>query len=316
LRDGGTVGRRDDDPSLVRLYLDKVGEERLLTKDEEQALAQTIEAGVRAAEALEESGPLLSAEGRAALDEMVAAGERARQRFVRANLRLVVSIARQWTRSGIPILDLIQEGNLGLMRAVERFDYRKGFRFSTYATWWIRQAIRRAVANTGRLVRLPVHTGEALARVLRDQHRLEERRGDDASDLKALAASTGLPARQVSMLLRLAPDPASISEPVGEDAVDLGALIADTTAVAPDDAALAAALPEEVARLLACLDTRDRSVVSLRFGLGGDEPWSLDAIGRALGLSREGVRQSQARALRALRRAAGASPEIRELLSA
>ncbi|MGH9222425.1 MAG: sigma-70 family RNA polymerase sigma factor [Acidimicrobiales bacterium] len=302
--------------SLLRLYLDEVGAEPLLTREDEQALARAIAAGHVAARELQGDLTAIDTERRASLEQTVLTGARARQRFVRANLRLVVSVARQWSRSELPLLDLIQEGNLGLMRAVDGFDHERGFRFSTYATWWIRQAIRRAVANSGRLVRLPVHVGETLARVLQEQHRLEESLRQGPIPLTALAASTGLAPQRVSMLLALAPQPASISEPMGDSGVELGEVIADSAAVSPADAALARLVPDEVERLLSTLESRDREVLVLRFGLGGDEPWSLDSVGQALGLSREGVRLSQARALRTLRRAIDSSPEIRELLTA
>jgi RNA polymerase primary sigma factor len=299
--------------NAVRLYLDEIRREPLLTKREEEALARTIESGRRAAEELARTDVPPAAQ-RAALEEAVAVGVRARQQFIRANLRLVVSVARQWSHSRLPLLDLAQEGNVGLMRAVERFDYRRGFRFSTYATWWIRQSITRAVANSGRLVRLPVHTGDALTRVLREQRRLEEDQGSRPSP-ESVATAVGLRPEQVSNLLRLAPEPVSLFEPVGESGRELSSVVADTTAASPLDSAAASLIPAEVDRLLAALGSRDRQVVSLRFGLNGEEPWSLDAIGRRLSLSREGVRQSQARALRILRRLALASPETRELLA-
>ena len=197
---------------------------------------------------------------------------------------------------------------------MDRFDHQRGFRFSTYATWWIRQAISRAVANSGRLVRLPARTGEALTRVLRERHRLAEHPGGVPS-LETLAASTGLRPEQVSRLLQVATEPVSISEPMGEGGLELGAAITDVTAPSPPDAVLTAMLPDEVERLLALLDGLDRKVISLRFGFEGDEPWSMEAIAGALGLTPKAVRQSHARALRALRRAALASPGTRELLA-
>ncbi len=304
---------RDNGPDPVRLYLDEIGREPLLSKEEEAALGQAIEQGRQAALELER-GATLSADARSALEDAAAAGERARQRLIRANLRLVVSVARQWSRTGLPLLDLVQEGNLGLIRAVERFDYRRGFRFSTYATWWIRQAIGRAVANSGRLVRLPVHTGEALRRVLREQRRLEDDQGGTPTP-GSLASHVGLRPEQVVALLRLAPDSVSISEPLGDDGRELGSVVADTTAMSPADLALASLLPTEVDRLLDALESRDRQVMSLRFGLRGDARLTVDATAGALGLSRETVRQSQARALRTLRRLALLSPETRELLA-
>ncbi len=306
---GGTADAVDG----LRLYLAEIGREPLLTKSEEECLARAMECGRCAADRLAAERELLLHERRA-LEDAVVAGERARQRFLRANLRLVVSIARQWARSGTPLPDLIQDGNLGLMRAVERFDYRRGFRFSTYATWWIRQAIGQAVANSGRLVRLPVHTGEAVRRVLREQRRLEDDRGGRAS-LDAVGLALGLQPEQVSTLLRLALEPVSISEPLGEDHHELGSVVADSNAMLPDDAALMPFVSVEIDRLLEALDGRDRQVMVLRFGLDGSDPWSLEAIGLHLGISREAVRQSQVRALRILRRLALASPETREPLA-
>jgi RNA polymerase sigma factor (sigma-70 family) len=306
---GGSASGLD----AFRLYLDEIGHEPPLSKDEEEALGRAIEQGRQALRELERSAAL-SADERSALEEAGAAGERARQRLIRANLRLVVSVARQWSRAGLPLLDLVQEGNLGLLRAVERFDHRRGFRFSTYATWWIRQAIGRAVANSGRLVRLPVHTGEALRRVVREQRRLEDDQSGRATP-ESVASRVGLRPEQVVALLRLAPEPVSISEPLGPGGRELGSVVADTTAMAPADLALASLLSAEVARLLDALETRDRQVMSLRFGLRGDAPLTVDAIAEVLGVSRESVRHSQARALRTLRRLALLSPETHELLA-
>ena len=309
------MGDVNDDESLLRLYLQEIGREPLLTKADEARLAHFIEEGRRAREELTRTeDESMTSDRRAALEELVAASERGRHQFVRANLRLVVAVARHWTGRGLPLLDLIQEGNLGLLRAVERFDYRRGFRFSTYATWWIRQALSRAVANTGRLVRLPAHTGEALSRVLREQRRLTEHEGRVPS-IECLAADTGLPAQQVSRLLQLAAEPVSMCAPMGENGQELGAAITDVTAPSPPEAVLTALLPGEVERLLSLLDSLDRKVISLRFGFGGDEPLSIDAIAGAVGLTPSAVRQSHARALRTLRRAAFASPGTRELLA-
>ncbi|MDQ4132088.1 MAG: sigma-70 family RNA polymerase sigma factor [Actinomycetota bacterium] len=303
-----------DAVNLLRLYLDSIGREPLLSKDDEKLLARAIEAGRRATAELERLDARDACGRRMTLEQTVIAGEQARQRFVRANLRLVVSVARQWSGSSLPLLDLIQEGNVGLLRAVERFDYRRGFRFSTYATWWIRQAIARAVANTGRLVRLPVNTGEALRRVLREQRRLEEETGARPS-IDAVATACGLGAEEVSRLLRLAPEPVSISQPLNDGEDELGSILADPAAASPPELALSVLVSEEIAHLLTVLDARDRQVVPLRFRFDDGRPWTLDAVGHALGLSREGVRQCQARALRALRRAATASPGTRELLA-
>ena len=308
------MGDVNDDEGLLRLYLQEIGREPLLTKADEARLAQAIEAGRRASEELARDDGNLEPDRRAALEELVAAGERSRQQFVRANLRLVVAVARHWSGYGLPLLDLIQEGNLGLLRAVERFDHQRGFRFSTYATWWIRQALSRAAASSGRVVRLPAHTGEALTRVLREQRRLTEHQGHPPS-LEHLAAGTGLPAQQVSRLLQLAAAPLSMSAPMGDDGQELGATITDVTAPSPAEAVFTALLPGEVERLLGLLDTLDRKVIKLRFGFGGDEPLSIDAIAGTMGLTPKAVRQSHARALRTLRRAALASSGTRELLA-
>ncbi|HEX2192131.1 MAG TPA: sigma-70 family RNA polymerase sigma factor [Acidimicrobiales bacterium] len=304
-----------EDEGLLRQYLREIGREPLLSREDEARLAQAIEAGRQASQelGLAEDDNLTSAD-RAALEELAVTGERARDQMVRANLRLVVALARHWRGNGLSLLDLIQEGNLGLLRAVERFDYQRGFRFSTYATWWIRQAISRAVATSGRLVRLPTHTGEALTSVLRERQRLADHPGGTPS-LQSLARGTGLRPQQVSRLLQLAAYPVSISEPVGEDGQELGAAITDVTAPSPPEAVLTAMLPGEVERLLARLDSLDRKIISLRFGFEGDEPWSMEAIAGALSLTSTAVRRSQARALRTLRRAALASPGTRELLA-
>ncbi len=303
-----------DEAGLLQQYLDEIGREPLLTKEDEASLGEALERGRRATEELRHHHETLTRQRRAALEELVAQGERSRDRFIRANLRLVVAVAKQWTRSGLGLSDLIQEGNVGLMRAVERFDHRRGFRFSTYATWWIRQGIARGVANSGRLVRLPVRTGDELTRVLREQRRLEERDGRPPP-IDSVASACGLPPESVSRLLQLAPSPVSMAEPMGDDGSELGSAIADTMATSPAEAAAAAALPAEVDRLLGLLDATERKVMSLRFGLADDEPWSLEAIARTLDLSPQKVRQSQARSLRILRRAALASPETRELLA-
>ena len=300
---------------LVRLYLSEIGREPLLSRDEEESLARAMEEGKRAAATLLDGRNALGEADRRCLELAVVEGERARQRFVRANLRLVVSVARRWTRSGMPLLDLIQEGNVGLMRAVDGFDYRLGFRFSTYASWWIRQAITRAIANTGRLVRLPVHTGNALNQLLQEIGQLEGSLGTTPS-VESLALATGIPAPKVVKLLQLSHRPVSIFEPVGDDGDELGSLLADVTAASPGEAALASVLPTEVARLLDRLDSGDREIVSLRFGFVGGEPSSLEGIADILGLSQSEVRQRLSRALRVLRRAASASPGLRDLLAA
>jgi RNA polymerase sigma factor (sigma-70 family) len=282
-----------------RLYLDEVGRHPLLTKDDEIELSQAYEAGLEAQLKLADTDP--DDPARPDLEAVADHGEWARRKMIESNLRLVVSIARRFSATGLPLGDLVQEGNLGLLRAVEKFDWRKGFKFSTYATWWIRQAIQRGIANTGRTIRLPAHAGDSLLRLHKVRAQLEAELERDPT-IAELANELDLPAEKVKELLLVAPDPVSLAEPVSEDGeTELGDLVQDQNAESPFDAAARAMLPAEIDKLLAILDERERSILSLRFGLDRGEPRTPDEVGELVNLSRERVRQIEARALSRLR---------------
>ncbi len=270
-----------DDEDLVRLYLTDIGQHALLTKEDEVRLAEAIEAGAEAADELARSVDVRPTRRRE-LRRAVRHGQQAEQAFVQSNLRLVVSIAKKYQASGLPLLDLIQEGNLGLMHAVEKFDWRKGFKFSTYATWWIRQAITRGIANTGRTIRLPVHAGDTLARLQKSRSRLEVTLGR-APTVAELARETEMTEERVTEALCYAGEPLSLSEPLREDGdAELGDVVEDHGAASPFDVAAVAVLPDEVARLLAPLDEREREILRLRFGLDRGEPRTLEEVGARL----------------------------------
>jgi len=289
-----------DEEDLVRLYLTDIGQYPLLTKEDEVRLAQQIEKGVEAREKLESEEKVTAAEKRD-LKRLDRNGARAEKKFVQSNLRLVVSIAKKYQASGLPLLDLIQEGNLGLMHAVEKFDWRKGFKFSTYATWWIRQAITRGIANTGRTIRLPVHAGDTLARLQKARTRLELKYGRPAT-LTELAADVEMPEDKITEALRFANEPLSLSEPLREDGdAELGDVVEDRGAASPFEVAATSLLPDEIARLLAPLDEREREILKLRFGLDRGEPRTLEEVGEHFNLTRERIRQIEARAMSKLR---------------
>ncbi len=288
------------DEDLVRLYLNDVGKYGLLTKADEVRLAQSVEAG-RDARAELSGGGELTASRQRELRRLVRHGEEATQTFVKANLRLVVSIAKRYQAAELPLLDLVQEGNLGLIHAVEKFDWRKGFKFSTYATWWIRQAITRGIANTGRTVRLPVHAGDLLNRVVKARARLEGKLGRRPTTAE-LAEDLGLDEYKVIEVIRYVAEPMSLSEPLRADSdAELGDVVEDPSAVSPFDAAAASLLSGEVAKLLVVLDDRERTILRLRFGLDRGEPRTLDEVGAHFNLTRERIRQIEARAMSKLR---------------
>ena len=289
-----------DEEDLVRLYLNDIGQYPLLTRNDEVRLAQQIEGGNAARGELEKATGLSATEKRE-LRRAVTDGELAQRTFVQSNLRLVVSIAKKYQAFGLPLLDLIQDGNLGLMHAVEKFDWRKGFKFSTYATWWIRQAITRGIDNTGRTIRLPVHAADVLSRLQKARARLELKLCRPAT-LNELAVEVDMPEDKVTETLRFAAEPLSLSSPLREDGdAELADVVEDRSAESPFDLAAIALLPAEIDKLLAPLDRRERQILVLRFGLDQSEPRTLEEVGDYFNLTRERIRQIEARAMSRLR---------------
>jgi RNA polymerase sigma factor (sigma-70 family) len=285
----------------IGMYLDEVSSHGLLEAEDEVRLARTIEAGRRAARRLEGDDSRLTAEERRLLEQAVDAGDEAKAAFIRANLRLVISIAKRYAGRGLDLLDLIQEGNLGLIRAVEKFDWRKGFKFSTYATWWIRQAITRGLGNNGRTIRLPVHMVDVVRTVQETGLTLQEttRRAPTIEEISSLS---GLERDKVVVALNAPTDCVSLDRPVGDDGdADLGDFIADDQAVDPFVIVVEGARRSELRRALQLLDERERLVIVLRYGLEGDPPRTLSDVGKELGITRERVRQVESRALSKLR---------------
>ena len=296
------VGRRkpsaESTVDLTRRYLSELGDYPLLTAEDEVRLAQAIEAG-RDAERELASGNVTAARRRQLLATIDGATD-ARRCFIQSNLRLVVSIAKRYQGTGLPLLDLIQEGNLGLMRAVEKFDHRKGFKFSTYATWWIRQAIGRGIADKGRTIRLPSHLIDTLAALSRSSAALLKSLGREPTAAE-LSSDTGIALDKVEAALNAAPDLVSLSAHVGDDDGELGDLLADDSAVAPFDAAAAALQRDDLMSLLGHLNPREQEILALRFGLVDDRPLTLDEVGQRYNLTRERIRQIEAKALTKLR---------------
>jgi RNA polymerase nonessential primary-like sigma factor len=285
---------------LVRVYLNGIGKTALLTASDEVELAKRIEAGVFAAHMLEVEQQI-SPSRRKDLTSLVRDGERAKNHLLEANLRLVVSLAKRYTGRGMPLLDLIQEGNLGLIRAVEKFDYAKGFKFSTYATWWIRQAITRGMADQGRTIRLPVHLVEQVNKISRIKRDLHQQLGREATH-EELAEESGLTPEKVSDLLDHSRDPVSLDMPVGtEEDAPLGDFIEDAEAEDAENAVISGLLQDDLRRVLATLDEREQAVIRMRFGLGDGQPRTLDQIGKSFGLSRERVRQIEREVMSKLR---------------
>jgi RNA polymerase nonessential primary-like sigma factor len=285
---------------LVRVYLNEIGKVALLTAADEVELAKRIEAGLYAEHLLAASNNFSAARKRD-LRALVRDGERAKDHLLRANLRLVVSLAKRYTGHGMPFLDLIQEGNLGLIRAVEKFDYTKGFKFSTYATWWIRQAISRAMADQSRTIRLPVHLVEQVNKLQRIRRELNQQLGREATHAE-LALELDLSEERVRELIDLSRDLVSLDQTVGaDDDAALGDFIADDTAPAAEAAVEAGLMRRQLQSVLGTLEAREAAVVRMRYGLDDGQPRTLDEIGRAFKLSRERIRQIERETMAKLR---------------
>ncbi|MFD4996623.1 RNA polymerase sigma factor [Streptomyces buecherae] len=285
---------------LFRQYLREIGRIPLLSAAEEVELARRVEAGLFAEEKL--AGAVdLDSQLALDLDRLVVLGRMAKRRLIEANLRLVVSVAKRYVGRGLTMLDLVQEGNLGLIRAVEKFDYARGYKFSTYATWWIRQAMSRALADQARTIRVPVHVVELINRVVRVQRRMLQERGQEPTAAE-VAEHLGVPEERVSEVRRLAQEPISLHTPVGEeDDVALGDLIEDGDATSPVESAAFLLLREHLEAVLSTLGERERKVVQLRYGLTDGRPRTLEEIGRIFGVTRERIRQIESKTLGKLR---------------
>jgi RNA polymerase sigma factor (sigma-70 family) len=308
-RVAGTRVRRtqntNEDPDLVRYYLDEIGATALLTAEQEVELSKRIEAGLFAVRLLEESaakgGPRLRPKKRLELERLAADGEDAKDHMVRANLRLVVSVAKKFSGRDAAFLDIVQEGNLGLIRAVEKFDYAKGYKFSTYATWWIRQAIQRGLGELGRTVRLPVHVVEELSKLNRLERTMGSTLGREPT-LEELAAEIDAPIERVIELRRLSRSPVSLDAAVGDDGeTRIADLIEDDDAVAAAEIAEHRALMTQLRSMVAALPERQAAVLTERYGLRDGKPKTLAEIAVPLGLTRERVRQLEKEALATLR---------------
>jgi RNA polymerase primary sigma factor len=283
----------------IAIYLREMSRTSLLTHDKEVELAKDLERGCRARRRLE-SGRIPSRE-RERLQDQVRQGELARDHLIRANTRLVVSVAKRYMGQGVPFLDLIQEGNMGLIRAVEKFDYRRGYKFSTYATWWIRQAVSRALQDQGRTVRLPNHVGESLRRLSRVEQELEQEEGRQPTR-KEIACRLGVTEERIEWLKRVSRHPVSLEAPVGKDQdAELGSFIEDEAAPRPLESASKGILREVVEEVLTTFTPREARVLRLRFGLKDGRNHSLQEIGQTFGLTRERIRQIEGKALRRLR---------------
>ncbi|WP_326650566.1 MULTISPECIES: sigma-70 family RNA polymerase sigma factor [unclassified Streptomyces] len=298
---GGEIADRD----LVGMYLDEIARTPLLDAAKEVELSQTIEAGVYARQILDkEVDSDAGGAAREELEALVAEGERAKDIFIRSNLRLVVAVARRYPRSGLPLLDLIQEGNAGLVRAVEKFDYAKGFKFSTYATWWIRQAITRSIADQSRTIRLPVHLVEELGRIRRVQREFNRENGREP-EAAEVAKELGSTPERVIDVLDWARDPVSLNMAVDDAGeTQFGDLLEDTSAVSPEQSVLTLLRSEELEDLIGRLDHRTASIIRMRYGIEDGRERTLTEVGKEHGLTRERIRQIEKHALLELKRMA------------
>ena len=292
-------GTNIEDP--VRMYLKEIGKVPLLSAEEEIELAKQMEAGDMAQSQLEEMGEELDEEAKKELKRLVAVGENAKKKLAEANLRLVVSIAKRYVGRGMLFLDLIQEGNLGLIKAVEKFDYRKGYKFSTYATWWIRQAITRAIADQARTIRIPVHMVETINKLIRVSRQLLQELGREATP-EEIAEEMEIPVERVREILKISQEPVSLETPIGEEEDShLGDFIQDDNVPVPADAAAFTLLKEQLVEVLSTLTEREQKVLRLRFGLDDGRARTLEEVGKEFNVTRERIRQIEAKALRKLR---------------
>jgi RNA polymerase primary sigma factor len=297
--DEGDLGKRAPTSDLVRIYLREIGRVPLLTAEDEVELAKSIEAGLFAEEKMARTAVLTRGE-LLDLELLSREGTRAKQRLIEANLRLVVSIAKRYVGRGMLFLDLIQEGNLGLIRAVEKFDYTKGFKFSTYATWWIRQAITRAIADQARTIRIPVHMVETINKLVRVQRQMHQDLGREPTP-EEIGLEMGLSPVRVVEIQRIAQEPVSLQSPIGEEDSDLGDFIEDADAVVPMEAAAFILLQDQLEDILGTLSEREQRIIQLRFGLTDGHPRTLEEVGREFGVTRERIRQIESKTLAKLR---------------
>ncbi len=288
-----------DDP--VRMYLKEIGKVNLLSPEREIELAQAMGAGNEAKSQMEDPDANLDEETRKELQKLVKKGESAKQELAEANLRLVVSIAKRYVGRGMLFLDLIQEGNLGLIKAVEKFDYTKGYKFSTYATWWIRQAITRAIADQARTIRIPVHMVETINKVIRVSRQLLQELGHDPTP-EEISEEMSMPVDKVREILKIAQEPVSLETPIGEEEDShLGDFIPDEDASEPSEAASFTLLKEQLVDVLSTLTPREEKVLKLRFGIEDGRTRTLEEVGKEFNVTRERIRQIEAKALRKLR---------------
>ena len=296
----------------ISLYLKEIGQVPLLTAEEEVRLAKRMERGRRARRRLPRRE--VTDDNRERLEKLVEEGKAAQEHLVKANSRLVVSVAKKYIGRGVPFLDLIQEGNIGLIRAVNKFDYRRGYKFSTYATWWIRQAVTRAIADQGRTIRVPVHMYEQINKLTRTSRQLVQELGREPT-IEEIAEELDVPLRKVERIMRVAQRPLSLETPVGEEEDSyLGDFIEDVETVAPVDAASRSLLREELDETLSSLTPREVRILQLRFGLVDGYSYTLEEVGRKFGVTRERIRQIEAQALGRLRHPSR-SRKLRDYLS-